>query len=200
MGKSKYNPDIHHRRSVRLSQFDYSSEGGYFVTICTHDKQCSFGEIRNEAMILSRGGEIAKQCWLEVPNYFTGIELDEFVVMPNHFHGIILIWDQKNTGVGAQHVAPSNSTQSSGGLMNQTPTKKWILTKNSKRTLGKIVRHFKARASKTIHDAGYREFGWQRSFYEHIIRGEDDLNRIREYISDNVLKWAYDEENPNKRT
>ena len=190
----KSNPKGHHRRSIRVGGFDYASEGGYFVTICTHDKLCLFGEIIDEAMKLSDAGEVAKQCWLQLPEHFSRVEVDEFVVMPNHVHGIILLWNDNYLKSQSLKEKPGR------GLMNQTPTEKWILMKNPKQTLGKIIRHYKAKSAKIIHNAGYLEFKWQRGYYEHIIRSENDLNRIRQYIHDNVLKWSYDDENPNRHS
>ena len=89
----KYNPDIHHRRSIRLRNYDYSQAGAYFVTICTHHRECLFGEITNRAMRLNDAGKIAAQCWQDIPVHFSHAALDEWTVMPNHVHGIIVITD-----------------------------------------------------------------------------------------------------------
>ncbi|MFM7372811.1 MAG: hypothetical protein ACKO2Z_34520, partial [Sphaerospermopsis kisseleviana] len=86
-----YNPEIHHRRSIRLKGYDYSQIGAYFVTICTHHRNCLFGEIVDGEMKLNTNGEVAKGCWLSIPRHFQNVELDEFVIMPNHVHGIIII-------------------------------------------------------------------------------------------------------------
>jgi len=87
----KYNPQIHHRRSIRLQDYDYSSEGAYFVTMCTQNRECLFGEIVNGQMILNEHGKIVEQCWNDLPNHYDNIELDAYVIMPDHFHGIIFI-------------------------------------------------------------------------------------------------------------
>lgn len=134
-------------------------------------------------MVLSDIGAIVHDNWIHVQEHFPTVELDDFVIMPNHLHGIIILNDDRR------------------GLINQTPTKdehKWQLMNNPNVTLGKIIRHFKARASKLIHDAGFASFKWQRSYYDHIIRNDADLTRIREYIAMNPLRWALDEENPER--
>jgi len=89
----QYNPDKHHRRSIRLQGYDYSQPGIYFITICTKNHECLFGEILNGEMRLNDFGKIAHQCWLEIPNHFPHIQLDEFVIMPDHIHGIIILND-----------------------------------------------------------------------------------------------------------
>ena len=93
----KYNPDIHHRRSIRLQGYDYSQYGAYFVTLCTQNRECLFGEIVNGEMILNEYGKIVEQCWFNLPNYYNNIVLDAYIIMPNHFHGIIFINDTIDT-------------------------------------------------------------------------------------------------------
>src|SRR3990172_7919431 len=105
----KYNPDIHHRRSIRLKGYDYSRNGAYFVTICTQNKECLFGEILDGGkgkrfFAPTKGGEIAQQCWREIPMHYPNIVLDEFVIMPNHVHGIVMI--ENNESVGVQNFEP----------------------------------------------------------------------------------------------
>jgi putative transposase len=174
-----YTPLIYNRKSIRLKEYDYSQPGEYFITICTYDKKCVFGEVIEEEIRLSPIGEIAKKCWEEIHEYFPKVELDEYVIMPNHVHGIIIITDGRD-------------------LINQIPTKNFPLMKNPKVTLGKIIRYYKARSSKYIHDSGYVDFQWQSLFYDRIIRSDKELNAIRDYIANNPLKWCLDEENPNK--
>jgi putative transposase len=170
----KYNPDIHHRKSIRLLGHDYSSEGEYFMTLCTKDKECVFGEIIDEEMQLSVIGEIAKQCWVEIPKHFQNIELDEYVIMPNHVHGIIIINPIKHTQRRGEVTSPLR-----------------------KPTLGNIVAYFKYQSTKNINmftgTPGLNV--WQRNYYEHIIRNEKDLDNTREYIYNNPIKWLFDEEN-----
>jgi len=99
----KYNPDIHHRRSIRLQGYDYSQSGAYFITTCTQNRECLFGEIHNGKMYLNEYGEIAKKCWVEIPKHHQNVQLDEYVIMPNHIHGIVVI---NEPAVGAIHELP----------------------------------------------------------------------------------------------
>jgi len=167
------------RKSIRLKEYDYSQPGEYFITICTNDKKCIFGEVVEEEIRLSPIGEIAKKCWEEIHEHFCDVMLDEYVIMPNHVHGIIIITEGRD-------------------LINQIPTKNFPLMQNPKMTLGKIIRHYKARSAKHIYDSGYIDFRWQSLFYDRIVRSDKELNSIRDYIINNPLKWYLDEENPNK--
>jgi len=189
-----YEDDKRDRKSIRLKDYDYSSAGAYFVTICTKDRQCCFGNVnvKDENVELSMIGKIARDVWMEIPETFEDVALDEFVFMPNHIHGIIAIHNNRR------------------GLINQNPTTnkriiqpiapeqddRWTLMKNPNQTLGKIIRFFKAKSSKLIHDSGFHDFRWQRNYYERIVRNEKELNRIRKYVVGNLLQWELDEENP----
>lgn len=175
---TRYNRDVHHRGSIRLPGYDYSEPGAYFVTICTHERQCWFGDVKNGKLQLRSPGTIVQTTWLTLPKRFPFVVLDEFVVMPNHFRGIISL-------VGAQFIAPASNPT---GVMNHAPT------------LGECVRAFKAMSTRLIHRAGLVEFGWQQNYYEHVVRSEAELNRIREYIQYNPQKWEEDEENPSVAT
>jgi putative transposase len=170
---------IHRRKSIRLKEYDYSQPGEYFITICTYDKKCVLGEEIEEKIRLSPIGEIAKKCLEEIHEHFPEVGLDEYVIMPNHVHGIIIITESRD-------------------LINQIPTKNFPLMKNPKVTLGKIMRYYKARSTKYIHNSGYVDFRWQSLFYDRIVRGDKELNNIRDYIINNPIKWYLDEENPNK--
>jgi Transposase and inactivated derivatives len=179
----KFNPHIHNRRSVRLKEYDYSMPGEYFITICTKEKECLFGDVVEEEMKHSQIGVIATHCWEEIPRHFQSVELDECVVMPNHVHGIIIITDRVENvrHVGIQHVES--------------------LRKNSYQhivagSIGVIVRSFKSAVSRLCHLNGHFQFTWQPNYYDRIIRDEKELNNIREYIRNNPLRWFFDEENP----
>jgi putative transposase len=138
------------------------------------------GKIREGKMILNKPGKIANEIWLDLDKHFENILIDEFVVMPNHVHGIVMIVDEIN---------------STKGLINQTLTgKNWIMTKNSKQIIGKIIRYYKGKTAFLIHGSGSENFKWQRNYYDHIIRNEKDLNAVREYIYYNPLKWELDKE------
>ncbi len=165
----------HHRRSIRLKGYDYSQAGAYFVTICTDDRQNIFGEIINGKMHLNHIGQIIKTEWDKTPKIRSNVDLDESVIMPNHVHGIILILDD---GRGVSPYAPTTF---------RSPSK----------NLGAIVRGFKSTTTKQINEArkSFSTSVWQRNYYEHIIRNEHELNRIREYSVYNPLRWQFDREN-----
>jgi REP element-mobilizing transposase RayT len=197
----KYNPDIHHRRSIRLKNYDYSQQSAYFITICTHNRQNLFGEIVDGAMILNEYGKIAQQCWLEIPVHFPHVRLDEFVIMPNHVHGIIIITDDigENNGlsdiVGAKNFSPLQIPKHISPL--QIPK-----FQSPKRTIGSIIRGFKIGVTKWFRQNTDIYNVWQRNYTacpdaigEHIIRNDDELNRIRQYIINNPLQWESDENN-----
>ena len=173
----------HDRRSTRLPQYDYSQAGAYFITVCAYNRKCLFGEIKKETMVLNKYGEIIRNEWMRTAVIRKNIIIDEFVVMPNHLHGIIIIND-----VGAHCNVP---------LQNKTrQTEKFgHSTKNSIPT---IVKLFKSTTAKQINKTRNRPGidVWQRNYYEHIIRNDTELNRIRKYITENSLKWDMDLENP----
>ena len=184
--------DIRHRKQIRLKKYDYSDNGWYFVTICTQNRECLFGNIVNNKMILNQNGLLINDNWKQLINKFP-IELDEFVIMPNHVHGIIII--RQTNIVGVSFMKPetkmiiSKSNHHMGllnikkGLINQTPT------------LGLIIRYFKSKCTYRIHKYGFNNDIWQRNYYEHVIRNEFDLNRIRQYIRENPMNWADDRNN-----
>jgi putative transposase len=178
----------HHRKIIRLKEFDYSLLGAYFVTICTFDKMSLLGKIEHGEMNLSQQGTVAHQCWKELPEHFQNIILDVFVVMPNHVHGIIIITDPlDNLRRDLIYQIPN------ADVINHVPTE-WGLMKNQKITLGKIVRYYKARSTKFIHDAGCSDFQWQSRFYDRIIRDKNEYDAIRKYIYYNPAQWETDEE------
>jgi len=174
-----YDPNHHHRHSTRLKGYDYAQEGAYFITICTHGKQWLFGEIQNDVMMLNEYGQIATACWLAIPDHFPNIELDAFVIMPNHMHGIVVINDI-HTDVGAQYIAPS--------------TEKHAIPLPKAGSLSVAIRSYKAAVTRQInnlyHVAG--EHLWQRNFHDHIIRNEMGLNYLRAYVINNPVAWTKD--------
>ena len=170
--------------STRLEGYDYSQPGEYFVTICTDKHNCLFGKVIKEKVELSSVGQIAKKCWKEIHNHFYNIELDEFVIMPNHIHGIIIICENNIRRDAINRV-------STGGI---TKINNPMLSRNS---LSNIIRQYKSRVSYEIHKI-QPDFAWQHRFYEHIIRDERDLQNTRDYIVNNPIKWFYDSENPDR--
>lgn len=178
-----FNPEKHHRHSIRLKDYDYSQAGAYFVTICAWNRECAFGEIIDGEMQLNEWGEVVALCWDEIPIHFPNVELDAFVIMPNHVHGIIIIPDS----VEARHASP---------LQQKTEIPRGI----KRKSLGAIVGSFKSATTKRINQIRSNPGApvWQRNYYEHIIRDEEDLHDILEYIAGNPVKWGEDEENPDK--
>ena len=163
-----------------------------------------FGAISENKMQLTIAGTIARQCWEEIPGHFPNVALDEFVIMPDHMHGVIILtndddYSRRGRGGLINQTTTScisiNQTTTNHNTINQTPAGvDWILMRNPEQTLGKIVRWFKARATKMIRDSGERGFQWQRNYYEHIIRNERERIAIQKYISNNPAKW-HDREN-----
>ena len=155
------------RRSIRLKGYDYSKSGLYFITVCTDERKCFFGEIKDGTMLLSMTGEIVKRCWENIPEHFPNVVLLEYVIMPNHIHGIIRITD---VPIGAKDISP----------LPEHPA-------GTSKTVGSIIRGFKIGVTK---EAGYSP--WQRNYYEHIIRNESSYNQIAEYIVNNPVNWQTD--------
>jgi putative transposase len=176
----RYDPLRHHRRSIRLRGYDYTQVGEYYVTLCIKDRESVLGEIIRNEMHLTRIGEIVEECWEDIPKHFSNAVLDEFVIMPNHVHGVVIL-------VGARHAVPQ---------LEIPPSDEERFGKPVCGSLSTIIRSFKSAASNRIHSEGYSAFAWQRNYYEHIIRDGNDLDRIRKYIADNVTKWSEDKENP----
>lgn len=175
----KYDPEIHHRRSIRLQGHDYSQTGAYFITLCTHNRRCMFGDIKDGEMVLNDVGKIVQKFWLEIPLHYPTVLLDEFVVMPNHVHGIIII------GVGVQDIEPQQ-------VQNIEPQQNEY-QKIIPGSIGAIVRGFKAGVTKWFRQNTDILTVWQRNYYEHIIRNEKEFYNIRNYIINNPLKWEFDE-------
>ncbi|HZJ35879.1 MAG TPA: transposase [Gillisia sp.] len=193
----KYNPNIHHRRSIRLKGYDYSQAGLYFITICCQDRECRFGKIENDEMILNELGNIAYVEWMKLAERFSNFELDVFQIMPNHMHGIIAL---KNP-VGAGFTPAQNDTNAPNDLApndinNQNDGYKGAAARVAP-TIGDIVGGFKslvANGCLDIYKSKNEKMGkfWQRNFHEHIIRNEQSYHRIREYIINNPAKWSDD--------
>jgi putative transposase len=161
----RYDPDKHHRQSTRLRHYDYSQAGGYFVTICVQARQAAFGSVVGNEMCLDAIGLLAQSAWCQLTDRFPGLVLDEFVLMPNHLHGIIFLPSCKSSD-------------------DKLPS------------LGEIVRSFKAVTTRIVRQNGRSDFAWQRNYFEHVVRDEPDLFRIRQYIANNPAAWADDAENP----
>ncbi len=190
-----YNSQTHHRQSIRLKNYDYSQDGMYFITICTQDKKCIFGNISDSekgemTYRLFRFGEIAKNEWFKTAEIRDNIKLDAFILMPNHLHGIIVIDNDYQYG--------KNTRDDNGrGTVLRAPTAVAVeqFGKPTPNTIPTIIRSYKATVTKQINILRNTpsESVWQRNYYEHIIRDEKAYNNIREYIECNPYNWEGDE-------
>ncbi len=169
----QYNPNIYHRRSIRLVGFDYTKPGAYFVTVCIRQRECLLGKCQDNQVQLSRYGEVVKFNWLNLTNVYPHVALDAFIIMPNHIHGIIILKD-----------CPENKLE----------------TKEKQTGLSEVIcslKRFSARRINQLHNIKGISV-WQRGYYEHIIRNERSLNNIREYIVNNPVNWQEDEMHPSQ--
>jgi len=177
---------MHTRKLNRLKGYDYSRDGYYFVTICVKDKIKYFGEVKNGKTILNKYGKIARQQWLWLEQQYPYIELDQFIIMPNHMHGLVLINSEKiKNAAGRSRSRRDRFGRDRFGRdrSRPVPTTANINNNNFKiLSLSNIIGAFKTASSKMIHESGLAEFKWQRSFYDHIVRQQKSLQIIRRYI------------------
>ena len=182
--------EFQRRRSIRLSGYDYRQAGAYFVTICTHEKALLLGEVVDGTVRLNESGHSVSACWSAIPEHFRNADVDAFVVMPNHLHGVVVIGNATGPAVvGAKH---------SQQYANASPLPPAGTQHGS---LGAIVQNFKSVSTRKINRQRETPAApvWQRNYYERVIRSERELNAIRQYIADNPLRWALDRENPDVR-
>lgn len=186
----KYDPAKHHRRSIRLKGYDYTQPGWYFVTICVQNRECLLGEIRDGVMHHNEFGNIVAECWQWLAEQYPYVDLDECVVMPNHFHGILGITDKIPTvdeldgddrRRGGSRTAPTMGTPDNPMMVKRKP-------------LGRLIGAFETVSTKKINQIRGTQGAklWQRDFWDHIIRNETELNRIRQYIRHNPMNWQSD--------
>lgn len=168
--------------SIRLKNYDYTKDGSYFITICTDDRLPLFGNIRNGLMEMNEYGIIVTKCWNDLPNHYPNLILDEFVIMPNHIHGIMII-DNKRVGYVETGLRPVSTN-----MMITTPPKKNI------HGLPEFIRALKSFSTRRINKIRntHGKTIWQRNYYDRIIRNEDELNRTRQYLINNPAKWKED--------
>lgn len=169
------------RRSLRLPDYDYGQPGWYFVTVCTYERKMMFGSVVDGEMRLNASGEQVQKTWHTLPGRFPSVQLDEFVVMPNHIHGIIILTDIQ--------ASPSSS--------QQCPDVANVLGEKSNHAvpepqLGEVIRTFKGAATYLIRSTINSAFAWQSRYYDHIIQNQADLDRIRTYIASNPAHWEQD--------
>ncbi len=180
------------RRSIRLANYDYTQAGAYFVTICAHERVHWFGDVLDGQIRLSACGVVVAECWEAIPQHLQHVELDAFVVMPNHVHGIFAV-----SVVGATHASPSGAAPPTRRRATHASPLRWKASGPISRSVGAIVGSFKAAVTKRINATGNTPGAlvWQRNYYEHVIRSDDELNRIRDYIATNPQRWSLDAEN-----
>ena len=170
------SPEARSRRSIRLQYYDYALAGAYFITIVTQNRKCLFGDIVDGEFRSNNWGQIVQDEWEKSAQVRKEIELDAFVVMPNHVHGIVVI------------------SATAGRATGRSP----LQSGPAKGSLGALVAGFKSVVTRNINELSGSPGTpvWQRNYFEHVIRNEDSLNRIRQYILDNPLRWEFDRENP----
>jgi putative transposase len=164
-----YDPDKHHRRSIRLKGFDYSRSAVYFVTICVQNRECLFGTLSQYKMLLNDVGQMVAAEWLALPTRFPSVILDEFVIMPNHFHGIV-------------YISPDSTDRPTLGKI-----------------IGAFKSIVTDRYVTGVKTQGWIPFDkrlWQRNYYEHIVRDDSALQKIQQYIRDKPLTWETDSLHP----
>ena len=167
------------RRSIRLQGYDYTRQGAYFVTICTRNRACLLGDIVEGRMHLSEAGRLAQAVWEDLPHHYPHVQIDVWVIMPNHMHGIIILTEAQATiNVGAG-LKPAPTAPTRHGLSETV----------------RAFKTFSARRINALHNTVGTPF-WQRNYYEHVIRNQSALDRIRQYIADNPARWPEDPENP----
>jgi putative transposase len=168
----RFDPERHHRRSIRLPGYDYTRPGAYFVTLCIRGRECLLGDVRAGQMHLSECGRIVADCWQWLGERYPYVTLDAWVVMPNHLHGILTF-----KGVTDGRIEADSA---------------------KRKSLGSVIGAYKTVSTRHVNKIRGRSGLplWQRDFYEHVVRREEDLRRIRAYILDNPRRWSVDQQNP----
>jgi REP element-mobilizing transposase RayT len=195
---SRYKPNRHHRRSIRLREYDYAQPGAYFVTIVTHHH-----ELRFDDPILCR---VAETMWQRIPHHFPFVQLDECIVMPNHIHGILVIVDRgcRGDAFPVDRLATSRPSPAGPPDVLRPDWEECVAPTSgpTSSSLGAIVGNFKSVTARRINRIRKTPGTsvWQRNYYERVIRNEREWDAIRQYIRDNPAHWAEDQENPNRRT
>ena len=213
---AQYDPQKHHRRSIRLKGYDYTQPGAYFVTLVAWGRECLFGELEGGEMHRNDYGLLVENEWRRLEKRFNRVIADEFITMPNHVHAILFLvdpdsaeadHDPSNTvGAGQEDsVVPGVGAGQEGSIQSgessfAPPLRDDPHIAAHLQTLGEIIRAYKSTTARLIN--GLRRTPgipvWQRNYYEHVIRNEEDLKRIRAYIHDNPRQWERDRENPLK--
>jgi REP-associated tyrosine transposase len=174
------------RRSIRLPGFDYSRPGNYFITICADERRCIFGRIKENGIVLTNIGETVKKCWIEIPQHFLSVGIESFVVMPNHLHSILTI-NAKPSDVSPQPRLTGTAECFGKPVGRSVPT---------------IIRSFKAAVTKRVRESGLLagDAVWQRGYFERVLRNGREFVSATNYITKNPSRWAFDEENPERKS
>ena len=204
---------MHNRRSIRFKGYDYTQAGLYFITICCQNRACLFGEIENGKMMLNDAGAIANDCWLNIPNHFPNAILHEYVIMPNHVHGIIeLVGANNHSPVSELHspvskLHPTKNKKNNNSVIGDNGAKNVSVIGDNRaknvsplrspsKTVGSVVRGFKIGVTKWMRQNTDTFYIWQRNYWEHIIRDDKSYENISQYIINNPTKWNNDKLNP----
>ncbi len=181
----KATPERHQRKSIRLQGYDYSRAGIYYVTLCISDRQCSLGRMVNGRIKLSPVGEIAHKYWEEIPHHFNNVGLDEYVIMPNHIHGVLILKNNNQVGVQNFEPLPIHKNRHIHRYQHIIP-----------HSIGSIIRSFKSAVTHWCKQNGFINFRGQRNYHDQIIQDEKELYPIRKYIRETPKKWELDQDHP----
>lgn len=190
----KYDPKIHHRRSIRLRDYDYSRPGAYYVTICAFNKNCFFGQVVEHQMHENECGHIVREQWLESAKIRKEIELDTFIVMPNHMHGILWVLGPR----GEHALMKSGFVERLDRMPKALPRPNGVIPAMRPRSLASWAAGFKSAITSRVRKVWDKPRAevWQEDYFERVVRDEEELNRIRDYIMTNPLRWGSDRYNP----
>jgi putative transposase len=205
---NQYNPQIHHRRSIRLKGYDYTQCGAYFVTICTQGHVCLFGDVVDGKVVLNPFGRVVATYWERIPRHFPRVQLGSWVVMPNHIHGIIIITDDDDacrgeafpqspvTANGVANAHAPDHTRSGGECLAPTPGQ--LPNGAPSGSVGAIVGNVKSTITRRINQMRHTPGAavWQRNYWEHIILSPEAHARIEDYILLNPARWHADDLHP----
>jgi putative transposase len=183
------------RKSIRLPDFDYSSAGYYFITICCRNRENYFSKIIDQKIILSEIGKKAYDFWLEIPAHFNHVKLDDFIIMPNHIHGILILnYSDAGTRHGVSLQTPNNHDMAgSCHGMTRKQKNKNRFSKPVKNSVSVIINQYKSTLKRWCNNNNYRYFQWQPRFYDNILINENSIERTRVYIRSNPKNWQSDE-------
>ncbi len=199
-----YDPKKHNRRSIRLKGYDYSRAGRYFVTLNCQDRAHLFGTVVDGEMQLNEAGQVARDCWLAIPDHFPNVILHEFVIMPDHVHGIIELVGAVRAVRANNDSPPPKPKPKSPPLQGDLPPslpkddeektadakQKAVSFRSPSKTIGSIIRGFKIGVTKWMRANTDVQKVWQRNYHDHIIRDERAFQNISAYIRDNPKNWG----------